>query len=180
MPNKLIQSYVGINASGQHSRKSYKRHLQSNELSALSDLAASFAHEVNNPLTGVLLYTRLLYKKISTGEISRVLALDYLSKIDSELTRTTGLIQDLKDFARQSNITFAELDINWVIEETLNSLAETIELCHIQVAKELDYSLPLCRGDGEQLKRVFCNLILNAVHSMTGGGSFTIRSTLQA
>jgi signal transduction histidine kinase len=176
MQNKMIQAYINVTESSHNLRKSYKRHLQSDELNALSELAASFAHEVNNPLTGVLLYTRLLYKKISNGEISKVLALDYLSKIDSELTRTTGMIRDLKDFARQSNPTFRELDINVVIEQILDSITKYIDLHRIQVSRELDGALPQVNGDLEQLQRVFTNLILNAVQAMPGGGVLVIRS----
>ena len=87
-------------------------------------MAASIAHEVNNPLAGVLVYTKLLSKKIADGNISKESTLGYLSKMDSELTRSSWLIRNLLDFARQSPPTLREFDPNDVINRALD-LADT-------------------------------------------------------
>ena len=76
--------------------------IQAEKLTSLGQMAASIAHEVNNPLAGVLVYTQLLTKKINSDRFSKESALEYLSKMEAELTRSTRLIRNLLDFARQS------------------------------------------------------------------------------
>jgi two-component system NtrC family sensor kinase len=176
MQNKLIQTYIGIEGSRPTLRKSYRRQLQTDELGALTRLVASFAHEINNPLAGVLVYTRLLYKKISNDNISKGIALDYLSRMDNELTRTTELIRELKDFAWQSKSPFQELDINQVVKRTLDCIADSVEENHIHVIKQLGLALPVINGNIEQLQRALLNLILNAIEAMPGGGTLSVRS----
>jgi signal transduction histidine kinase len=151
--------------------------IQAEKLTSLGQLAASIAHEVNNPLSGVLMYTQLLIKKINGNNFSIQVALDYLSKMETELTRSTKLIRNLLDFARQSTPTLGEVDINEVIERSLELAAHSAKLGHIQVVKELDSSLPKFIADFSQLQQVFTNLILNAVQAMTQGGRLTIRTS---
>jgi len=90
--------------------------IQAEKLTSLGQMAASIAHEVNNPLAGVLVYTQLLSKKIAGDNLPKDTALDYLSKMDSELTRSTKLIRNLLDFARQSPPTLREVNLNDVVD----------------------------------------------------------------
>ncbi|MFC1974651.1 sensor histidine kinase [Chloroflexota bacterium] len=140
-------------------------------------MAASIAHEVNNPLTGALVYTQLLAKKIAGDKFSKEIALDYLSKMDSELTRSTRLIRNLLDFARQSSPTLRAVDLNDVIKRTLDLVAHSAELQNIQVIKELNSSLPKLMADSDQLQQVCTNLILNAIQAMSEGGKLTLRTS---
>ncbi len=98
---ELSAAYQELSESHQRLRESQEQLIQAEKLTSLGQMAASIAHEVNNPLAGVLVYTQLLTKKIAGDDLSKEVALDYLSKMDSELTRSTRLIRNLLDFARQ-------------------------------------------------------------------------------
>jgi two-component system NtrC family sensor kinase len=154
-------------------RESQEQLIQAEKLTSLGQLVASVAHEINNPLSGVLVYTQLLNKKISSDKLSKENALDYLSKMESELTRTTKLIRNLLDFARQSTPTLREVNLNEVVNRAFDLCAHSAELQHVQVSKELDPSLPKTVADFDQLQQVCTNLIMNAIEAMPEGGNLT-------
>jgi two-component system, NtrC family, sensor kinase len=150
--------------------------IQAEKLSSLGQLAASIAHEVNNPLSGVLVYTQLLNKKISNDNFSKDTALNYLGKMEVELTRSTKLVRNLLDFARQSPPTLRETDINEVLNRALELVVHSAQVLNITIKKDLSPSLPKLLADPDQLQQVGVNLILNAVQAMSGGGTLSIRT----
>ena len=161
----------------QELRATQEELIQAEKLTSLGQMAASIAHEVNNPLAGILVYTQLLTKKIAGDNISKEVALDYLSKMGSELTRSTRLIRNLLDFARQSPPTLRLVDINDVIHRALDLAAHSAELQNIQVIKELNPSLPNLMADFDQLQQVCTNLILNAIQAIPEKGRLTLRTS---
>jgi two-component system NtrC family sensor kinase len=152
--------------------------IQVEKLTSLGQMAASIAHEVNNPLSGVLVYTQLLAKKIATDSISKEVTLDYLSKMTAELTRSAKLIRSLLDFAHQSPPIFREVNLNDVVNQAFELVSHSPELKHIQVLKELDSSLPQLLADFDQLLQVCTNLILNAIQAMPQGGKLALRTSI--
>jgi two-component system NtrC family sensor kinase len=152
--------------------------IRAEKLTSLGQMAASVAHEINNPLAGVLVYTQLLSKKINSDKFSKEGALDYLSKMESELTRSTKLVRNLLDFARQSAPKFREVDINEVVSRSFELAAHSAQLQHVQVLKELDPALPKVSADFDQLQQVCTNLIMNAIQAMPEGGTLTIRTSV--
>jgi two-component system NtrC family sensor kinase len=150
--------------------------IQAEKLTSLGQMAASIAHEVNNPLSGVLVYTQLLNKKISNDSFSKDMALNYLGKMESELTRSTKLVRDLLDFARQSPPALRDTDINEVITRALELVVNSAQLSHIKIRKELNPALPRLKADPDQLQQVCINLILNAIQSMPHGGNLSLRT----
>jgi signal transduction histidine kinase len=161
----------------QRLKENQEQLIQTEKLTSLGQMAASIAHEVNNPLAGVLVYTQLLTKKIAGGNIPKEIALDYLSKMDSELTRSTKLIRSLLDFARQSLPTLREIELNDVVNQALDLTAHSAELQHVEVMRELAPSLPKLMADFDQLQQVCTNLILNAIQAMPEGGRLTLRTS---
>ena len=151
--------------------------IQAEKLTSLGQLAASVAHEINNPLAGVLVYTQLLAKKINSDKFTKESATEYLSKMEAELTRSSRLIRNLLDFARQSPPRFWEVDINEVINRSFELAAHSAQLQHVQVIKELDPALPKITADFDQLQQVCTNLIMNAIQAMPKGGTLTIRTS---
>jgi two-component system NtrC family sensor kinase len=151
--------------------------IQAEKLTSLGQMAAAIAHEVNNPLAGVLVYTQLLTKKVASDNLPKEVALQHLSKMESELTRSTRLIRNLLDFARQSPPRFWEVDVNEVINRSYDLAAHSAQLQHVQVVKELAPSLPEIIADFDQLQQVFTNLIMNAIQAMPEGGKLTIRTS---
>lgn len=176
MQEKLMAAYDELNEAHQRLKENQEQLIQIEKLTSLGQLAASVAHEVNNPLSGVLIYTQLLTKKIGGTGIPKEVALEYLSKMESELTRSTRLIRNLLDFARQSPPAFRELNLNDVVNRAYDLAAHTAQMQHVEAIKELDPSLPTLTADFDQLQQVFTNLILNAVQAMAQGGKLTIRT----
>lgn len=150
--------------------------IQAEKLTSLGQLAASIAHEVNNPLSGVLVYTQLLAKKISNDKFSKETSLNYLSKMESELTRSTKLIRNLLDFARQSPPSLRSVSVNDVVDKALELASNSAELQDIEVIKEFSPSLPNIMADFDQVQQVCTNLILNAVQAMPKGGKLSLRT----
>jgi len=173
----LKVAYQELSEYNQRLRENQAQLIQAEKLTSLGQMAASIAHEVNNPLAGVLVYTQLLTKKITGDKFSKEIALDYLSKMESELTRSTRLIRNLLDFARQSSPTLREVDVNEVVNRALELTAHSAELQHIQMIKELNPSLPELMADFDQLQQVCTNLILNAIQAMPEGGRLTLRTS---
>jgi two-component system NtrC family sensor kinase len=151
--------------------------IQAEKLTSLGQMAASIAHEVNNPLAGVLVYTQLLAKRINSDKFSKDNALEYLSKMETELTRSSRLIRNLLDFARQSPPSLREVNVNEVLERSFELAAHSAELQKIKVSKEFDSSLPNIMADFDQLQQVCTNLIMNAIQAMPEGGSLTLRTS---
>jgi signal transduction histidine kinase len=175
---ELAAAYQKLSEYAQQLKDSQEQLIQSEKLSSLGQLAASIAHEVNNPLSGVLSYTQLLTKKIKGDQFSKESALDYLAKMESELTRSTGLIRNLLDFSRQSAPTLVETDLNDVVNRVLELAAHSAKLAKVEVIKELDPALPKLTADPNQLQQVCTNLVVNAIQAMPGGGKLTLRTSL--
>jgi signal transduction histidine kinase len=153
--------------------------IQAEKLTSLGEMAASIAHEVNNPLTGVLVYIKLLKQTISDGSIPKETCIEYLSKVDSELTRCSWLIRGLLDFARQSLPALREFDCNDAINRALDIAGHSATLQKIEVIKQLQPSLPRLRADFDQITQVCTNLILNAIQAMSDGGKLTLLTSLE-
>ena len=173
----LKVAYQELSEYDQRLRENEEQLIQAEKLTSLGQLAASIAHEVNNPLAGVLVYTQLLAKKLAGDTLPKEVALDYLSKMESELTRSARLVRNLLDFARQSEPALRQVNSNEVINRAFTLVAHQAELQNIQAIKELDPSLPKFMADFDQLQQVCTNLILNAVQAMPDGGRLTLRTS---
>jgi len=97
--------------------------------------------------------------------------------MELELTRSTRMIRNLLDFARQSEPALRETGINDVIKRALGLVAHSAEMQHVEILKELSPSLPPVMADFDQLQQVCTNLILNAVQAMPDGGRLTLRTS---
>jgi signal transduction histidine kinase len=174
---ELSSAYDRLNEYTQKLKESQEQLMQADKLTSLGQLAASIAHELNNPLSGILVYTQLLQKKIAGDTIPKGTVLEYLSKMEIELVRSTKLVQNLLNFARQSPPAFRQVDLNIVVNRAFELAAHTAKIQHIQTIKELDPSLPGLIADFDQLQQVCTNLILNAIQAMPDGGKLTLRTS---
>ena len=159
-------------------KESREQLVHAEKLASLGQLAASIAHEINNPLAGVLTYTKLLAKKISGDTLEKGAALDYLSKMESEVSRCSRIIRNLLNFSRQTEPHFKLVDINQVLEQVLAMVGHQAQLQNVDVVRELSPSLPKVMADFDQLQQVFTNLTLNAIQAMSGGGRLTLRTSV--
>ena len=170
MAHQELSTYV------QQLKESQEQLIQAEKLTSLGQMAASIAHEINNPLAGVLIYTQLLSKKLTDDTARKDESLDYLSKMESEVSRCSRIIRNLLDFARQTQPTLRFVDINQVIEQVLAMVGHQAQLQNVEVVKEFSPSLPKVMADFDQLQQIFTNLTLNAIQAMPDGGRLTIRS----
>ncbi len=97
--------------------------------------------------------------------------------MELELTRSTKLIRNLLDFARQSPPALREVDISDIVNRALDLVAHSAELQNIQVIRELNPSLPKLMADFDQLQQVYTNLILNTIRAMPEGSRLTLRTS---
>jgi signal transduction histidine kinase len=148
--------------------------VQAEKLVSLGQLAAGAAHEINNPLTGILGYSDLLVDDPALGERQRVLA----TKIRTLSRRIKTLVTNLLSFARRVPSEKAALDLNLVIGSALHLSNLDLRSDHIEVITHSAPDLPTVRGDANQILQVFFNLISNAVDALeeVGGGKLTITS----
>jgi signal transduction histidine kinase len=159
-------------------RESQEQLVHAEKLASLGQLSASIAHEINNPLAGVLTYTKLLAKRISGDTLEKGAALDYLSKMESEVGRCSRIIRNLLDFSRQTEPTLRPVDVNQVIEQVLAMVGHQAQLQNVEVRKEFGPSLPKVMADADKLQQVFTNLTLNAIQAMSGGGKLILRTSV--
>jgi signal transduction histidine kinase len=162
----------------QQLKESQEQLIQAEKLTSLGQMAASIAHEINNPLAGVLVYTQLLSKKVAGDTLKEEEALDYLSKMESEVSRCSRIIRNLLDFARQTEPTLRLVDIHQVIEQVLAMVGHQAQLQNVEVVKDFSPSLPKVMADFDQLQQIFTNLTLNAIQAMPDGGRLTIHSSV--
>jgi two-component system NtrC family sensor kinase len=143
---------------------------QSEKLASIGRLAAGIAHEINNPLTGVLTFAHLLKGKPGMGDEDR----HDLDVIIHETTRVREIVRGLLDFARQSPPAKEMLDLNGVIRLTMKLIRSQKEFGKVRIEEGLDPRLPPVLGDRNQLQQVFLNLSLNACEAMPVGGTLSI------
>ena len=135
-------------------------------------MAAGVAHEINNPLGGILIYSSLLMEGLPPDAAQRA----DLEKIVQETTRCQEIVKSLLEFARQSGPKKELIDVNRAITDGLLFLENQATFHNIEIIKELDTSLPPVLGNAGQLKQVFLNIMINAADAMQGRGALTIKT----
>jgi len=154
-------------------RKLQETHVQlvsSEKMASLGKLAAGIAHEINNPLGGILIYASLMMEDLPEGDPRR----QDLARIVSEAGRCKEIVKSLLEFARQTEPKMEPTDVNRAITEGLFFLENQALFHNIRIVKKLDPFLPPVRGHAGQLKQVFMNIIVNAAEAMHGNGVLTI------
>ncbi len=150
--------------------------IQSEKMSSLGKLAASVAHEINNPLAGILTYAKLLIRIHEEGELTekmRESCTRNLRLVQRETERCSAIVRNLLDFARQRTPTLKEVDVSAVVEESLSLLAHRLQMQNVALEKDLP-PLPFVKADFGQLRQSFVNIALNACEAMATGGTLTV------
>jgi two-component system NtrC family sensor kinase len=144
--------------------------MESERLAIIGQIAANVAHELNNPLQGIVTYSHLLLEKM-TNENSTT---DSLNKIVIQANRCRDIIRGLLDFSRQRKPDKTVCDINSVIDQCV-SLIENQALFHnIQITKRFGEDLPMVSVDPSQMQQVFMNMIINAAEAMEESGQLNL------
>ncbi len=145
---------------------------QGEKLASVGVLAAGIAHELNNPLTGVLTFTTLLRRKMADGSEDA----EDLDLVISETRRCAAIIKRLLDFSREKVPTKGWFNLNLVIEETMRFADRPVSLRQIAITADLDPDLPQVWGDADLIKQVVLNLLVNAQQAIEGQGSIRVAS----
>jgi PAS domain S-box-containing protein len=148
--------------------------MQSEKMASLGKLAAGVAHQLNNPLGGITLYSKLIMEEYDLEKPLR----EDLQRILKDAQRCRDTVKELLEFARQTHHFMKPSDINDAISRTLFLLENQTLFQNIKIVKQLAPSLPLVYADIHQMNHVFMNLILNGAQAMDGQGEIKIHTGL--
>ena len=148
--------------------------LQSEKMASLGKLAAGVAHEINNPLGGILIFSRMLIEDLPSDDPRK----EDLERICGETTRCKEIVKGLLEFARQTSYETEPTDLNRALVQGISLLENQAIFHNIQIIKNLDPNLPPIRANAGQLNQVFMNIILNAAEAMGGQGALTVNTRL--
>ena len=151
--------------------------MQQDKLASLGKLAATIAHEINNPLATVLTYTRLIIKLISRNRFSPERLEDisrYLGTMESETARCGDIVKNLLSFSRQSKSTISSHSIADIIDKALTLISHDLKIKEIQLKKSIDSNMPKVQCDFRQIQQVLLGLMYNASEAMQKGGILSI------
>ena len=136
--------------------------IQSEKMSALGQLISGVAHELNNPMTGILGFSQLLLTSSNIPEKEK----KHLEKINREAERTRSILQNLLTFARQRVPEKRMVRMNEIVNRTLDLRAYEMRVSNLEVIQEFDPHIPPLLADEHQLQQVFLNIIINAEQAM--------------
>lgn len=163
-----------LNRSIRRLESTQKQLIQSEKLNAIGQIAASIAHEINNPLAGVLVYSKLMAKKLTNDSLNKEDALENLTKIESAVSHCSKIVRGLLDFSRQSEPVLVPFEIGKIIDQAVALVYHQAEMNNVEIVRNDIEHLSLVKADVGQLQQVFLNLIINAIQSIHDGGTITI------
>lgn len=169
--DRTQQALEEIKASHTALASAQERLVQAEKLAAVGQLAAGVAHQVNNPLATVLLYSHLMLSQLPLHDPHR----EDLKTIADEATRCRNIVIALLNFARQDRLNLSTFDLNQLLQSVLSTEAPKLE--GIEVVTNLTEGLPQLTADADQLTQVFRNIIENAGEAMHSRGTLTITTT---
>src|SRR5579859_1924471 len=157
--------------------------VQADRLASLGQLAASVAHEINNPVSGVLNLSMLLERLMASGNYPQGREAEfrkYLTLISTETARVGRIVSDLLSFSRRSKPQRASADLNKLVRTTIGLADHKLKLISAEIVLDLQENLPLVECDSSQMQQVILNLVLNGAQAMQpqDGGTLTIRTRL--
>ncbi len=140
--------------------------IQTEKLAAIGKLAAGVAHEINNPLTGILTNSSLMLQDLPANDARR----EDLQVVVDETLRCRKIVKGLLDFARQTKPQKQFVDMNVVLEDVINLVRNQASFHDIEIELTPAAGLPPVRADKDQLRQVVLNTVLNAAEAMPSGG----------
>jgi two-component system NtrC family sensor kinase len=169
-------------------KRAHEHALYTEKMASIGKMAAVLAHEINNPLSGILTYAKLLRKWIDREEGDRQNATcagvrryheicDSLDLIASESRRCGDLVKNLLTFSRTAPLNLLLTDLNQVIEHSLRLVQHQLDLAGIQVQLQLDPALPQVSCDAAQIEQVLLALVMNALDAMPQGGNLWLATS---
>ena len=143
---------------------------QSERLASLGMLAAGVAHEINNPLGGILALTGLTLEDMKPDDPNR----ENLTEVLHQSQRCRDIVRGLLEFSRQSKMRAEPVDLNKVLQDTLGLISKQSAFFNVTIVKDWDPQLPPVMADKSELQQVFMNILVNAAQAMGERGAITI------
>jgi signal transduction histidine kinase/NAD-dependent dihydropyrimidine dehydrogenase PreA subunit len=171
--DELEQVVVDLRHSHEELATTQKQLLRSERLASMGQLSAGIAHELNNPLGTILLYSHMLMREVKDDQGQEDLKL-----IVSEATRCKDIVRGLLDFARKSRVSKAPARIDQILDEVVTIARPRSVESNVNVLTEVEADLPVLMIDHIQLRQALVNLVMNAVDSMPDGG--TLRMSVRS
>jgi signal transduction histidine kinase len=178
--NRLLETRVAEKT--RELEEVYLRMVEVERLAAMGQVAAGVAHELNNPLSGIMGYSDLALEQyrdhppdqFTSRDIGKILG--YFENVSGLTLRCRNIILDMLKFARQPTDELSRQDLNALIGETLAFLGQQMTKGNVDVIRKYAEGLPPFRGNALQMQQVFTNFLVNAQHAMQGGGTVTVRT----
>jgi len=159
--------------------RAYHRLVQSEKMASLGKLAAVVAHEINNPLAGILTYSKLVSRLVDKGledDRRRAEAKSDLQQIEGESKRCGAIVKNLLTFARQAPLVPRENDLGGIVERCLLLVGHQCELQQVEVESQIEPKMPSIHCDSAQIQQVLLALLMNAVEAMPRGGRLKVEA----
>ncbi len=162
-------------------KRAHEQVVQSEKMASIGKMAAVVAHEINNPLSGILTYAKLIRRWLAQQppDSRRDEMVKSLELIESESRRCGDIVKNLLTFARSTPMNLAWSDLNKVVEQCVRLVAHQLDLNAIQLQLDLGH-LPSVHCDPAQIEQLLLALTINAVEAMPRGGNLWIRTSVAA
>ena len=144
------------------------------KMAELGKLAAGMVHELNTPLSVIVSAAQMILREDDLSDFSR----EMVERIDQEVQRLSQFTKGLLSFARREEGPATEADLNQLLREVMAFLRYEAQKRSVTVIEELDYHLPTILADGNLLKQIFINLVMNALQAMETGGALLLRTAV--
>ena len=149
------------------------------KMASIGKMAAVVAHEINNPLSGILTYAKLLKKwvqRVEGNEQKRTEIRECLDLVESESKRCGDLVKNLLMFSRTAPMNLEWANVNQVVDRCIRLVQHQLDLGNIQLQTELSEDLPMLHCDPAQVEQVLLALVMNAIDAMPRGGNLLVRT----
>lgn len=164
-------------------KRAHEHALHTEKMASIGKMAAVLAHEINNPLSGILTYAKLLRKWVDRddgGQSRKREICDSLDLIASESRRCGDLVKNLLTFSRTTPMNLQATNLNQVIDQSLRLIQHQLDLAGVQLQPQLDPDLPLVLCDGAQIEQVLLALMVNAMDAMPQGGNLWLTTQVNS
>ncbi len=172
---ELAVAFNRMTSNLQHNRELEANLAQQGKMASLGILSSGVAHEINNPLGVILGYAGYLENKIDPEDSNY----HFIHEIKRESKRCKKIVQDLLNYARTPRPEFAEIDLNQLLDQIVNFAANHTDMHGVKIIKKFTEELPPLSIDGDQIRQVAINLILNAGAAMVDGGQLTVSTSCE-
>jgi two-component system, NtrC family, sensor kinase len=162
-------------------KHAHEQVMQSEKMASIGKLAATVAHEINNPLSGILTYAKLLRKWLNRDGWNaerRDEVRGSLELIESESRRCGDIVRNLLTFSRSSPMNLQWVDLNQVIDRCVRLVQHQTDLNNVQLQPQLAENLPQVQCDAAQIEQLLLALMMNAIDALPHGGNLWVRSRM--